>query len=144
MRYFLDVEFNGFGGSLISLALVPEDGEAARFYEALPCAEPKSWAADHVLPVLRKQPITRAAMIEKMAEYLSGDPEPVVTADWPEDIAHLALLLMIGPGRRVASPRMIFELLDLPLFDSEALSDLPHNALHDAVALRRYVLAQER
>lgn len=26
MRYFLDTEFNGFGGGLISLALVREDG----------------------------------------------------------------------------------------------------------------------
>jgi hypothetical protein len=26
VRYFLDTEYNGFGGSLLSLALVPEDG----------------------------------------------------------------------------------------------------------------------
>jgi hypothetical protein len=35
------------------------------------------------------------------------------------------------------------ELLDLPLFDSETLSDVPHNARHDAIALRDYVLAHE-
>jgi len=33
MRYFIDAEFNGFGGQLISLALVPEDEEAVPFYE---------------------------------------------------------------------------------------------------------------
>src|SRR5689334_943285 len=27
MRYFLDTEYNGTGGELMSLALVPEDGE---------------------------------------------------------------------------------------------------------------------
>jgi len=31
MRYFLDVEYNGFGGDLISLALVPEEEGAAPF-----------------------------------------------------------------------------------------------------------------
>ena len=51
MRYFLDVEFNGFGGPLISLALVPEDPDAAPFYEALPCPKPDVWVAAHVLPV---------------------------------------------------------------------------------------------
>ena len=143
MRYFLDAEFNGFGGQLISLALVPQD-TAPPFYEALPCAEPEPWVVAHVLPVLQTKPISRPAMIANLATYLRGDPEPVVVADWPEDIAHLALLMITGPGHRLASPRLIFELLDLPLFDSEAVSELPHNACHDAAALRTYVLAEQR
>jgi len=80
MRYFLDAEFNGFGGQLISLALVPEDPEAVPFYEALPCAEPKPWVANHVLPVLQTRPISRPEMITKLAAYLRGDSEPVVVA----------------------------------------------------------------
>jgi hypothetical protein len=144
MRYFLDAEFNGFGGQLISLALVPEDQDAVPFYEALPCAEPESWVAEHVLPVLQTRPISRPEMITKLAGYLRCDWEPVVIADWPEDIAHMALLMVTGPGWRMPSPRLSFELLDLPLFDSETLSDLPHNAYHDAIALRAYVLAEAR
>ena len=81
-------------------------------------------------------------MIAKLGVYLQGDPDPVVVADWPEDIAHLALLMVTGPGYRLASPRLIFELLDLPLFDSERLSEVPHNARHDAAALRSYVQAE--
>ena len=38
MRYFLDTEFNGFGGALLSLALVPEDGE--EFYVTLGLRRP--------------------------------------------------------------------------------------------------------
>jgi hypothetical protein len=41
-------------------------------------------------------------------------------------------------------PRLRFELLDLPLFDSDTLSEVPDNACHDAMALRAYVLAQEQ
>ncbi|MCW6511763.1 hypothetical protein [Lichenifustis flavocetrariae] len=144
VRYFLDAEFNGFGGQLISIALVPQDPHSAVFYEALPCAAPEPWVAAHVLPVLRTTPTSRPAMIAKLAAYLSSDPEPVVVADWPEDIAHLALLMVTGPGYRLASPRLMFELLDLPLFNSEALSEVPHNARHDAAALRTYVLAEQR
>ena len=31
--------------------------------------------------------------------YLAGDPEPMIVADWPEDIAQFCMLLMTGPGR---------------------------------------------
>jgi hypothetical protein len=128
MRYFLDAEFNGFGGQLISLALVPEDQEASSFYEALQYHAPEAWVADHVLPVLQTRPISRPEMI----------------ADWPEDIAQLTLLMVTGPGWRMPLPRLRFKLLDLPFFDSETLSDVPHNACHDAMALRAYVLAEEQ
>jgi len=143
MRYFLDAEYNGFGGPLISLALVPDEQEAPSFYEALPCTDPEAWVAKHVLPVLQIRPISRPEMIAKLATYLRGDAEPIMIANWPEDIAHLALLMVAGPGWRMPSPRLRFELLDLPLFDSETLSDVPHNARHDAIALRAYILAQE-
>ena len=144
MRYFIDAEFNGFGGQLISLALVPEDEEAVPFYEVLACANPNSWVTDHVVPVLQKQPISRPELISKLATYLRGDSKPMMTADWPEDVAHLALLMLTGPGWRMPSPRLIIELLDLPLFDSATLSGVPHNACYDAIALRTYVLGQER
>ena len=143
MRYFLDAEYNGFCGPLISLALVPEEQQAPSFYEALPCADPEAWVAEHVLPVLQTRPISRTEMIAKLAVFLGSDPEPIMIADWPEDIAHLALLMVTGPGWRMPSPRIRFELLDLPLFDSARLSDVPHNARYDAIALRGYVLAQE-
>ena len=143
MRYFLDAEFNGFGGSLISLALVPEAPDGVAFYEALECLGPVAWALEHVLPVLRIAPVSRAEMMAKLANYLRADPEPVVTADWPEDIAHLAMLMVTGPGFRMPSPTFVFELLDLPMFDSATLSDMPHNAQSDARALRDYVLAEE-
>jgi hypothetical protein len=143
MRYFLDAEYNGFGGPLISLALVPEVQESPSFYEALPCTDPQSWVAEHVLPVLQTRPISRPEMVAKLAAYLRGDSEPVMISNWPEDIAHLALLMVTGPGCRMPSPRLRFELLDLPLFDSETLSEVPHNARYDAIALRTYVLHQE-
>jgi hypothetical protein len=48
MNYFLGTEFNGFGGALISLALVREDG--AEFYAATACANPRSWVKENVIP----------------------------------------------------------------------------------------------
>ena len=143
MRYFLDAEFNGFSGQLISLALVPQDKAAAPFYEVLACPDPEPWTAQHVMPVLQKQPIARADMTTKLAAYIRCDDEPRIVADWPEDIAHLALLMVTGPGHRLPTPTIVFQLLDLPLFDAATKSAVPHNACHDASALRDYVLATD-
>jgi hypothetical protein len=144
MRYFLDAEFNGFGGDLIAVALAPETPDGVAFYEALPCAKPIPWVAERVLPVLQQAPISRPDLVARLADYLLQDPEPTVIASWPEDLAHLVLLMVTGPGQRLAMPRLRFELLDLPLFNSEELSALAHNARSDAIALRDYVLEQEQ
>lgn len=140
MRHFLDVEFNGFGGALISLALVPEDREALGFYAATYCADPMPWPAEHVIPMLCTEPMERSEVTRKLADYLRCDPEPVIVANWPEDIAHLSLLMVTGPGRRFATPTLVFKLVDLPLFDSRTRSEIPHNAYCDAMALRNYVM----
>lgn len=143
MRYFLDVEYNGFGGDLISLALVPEEESAAPFYEALACDTPTPWVAEHVLPMLRTVPITRALMAARFADYLGDDEDPVLIADWPEDISHAAMLMVVAPGKRLPLDRITFRMIDPIGFDAAALSEVPHNAYHDARALRAYLLKQE-
>src|SRR3546814_14895388 len=56
LRYFLDTEFNGFGGDLISLALVPEYGDQD-FYVSLPLpAQIHPWVEQNVIPYLRFVP----------------------------------------------------------------------------------------
>ena len=56
MRYYLDCEYNGFGGDLISLALVPEDG-GEEFYAVLAwTGPPNDWVARNVIPYLNHVP----------------------------------------------------------------------------------------
>ena len=141
MRYFLDCEFNGFDGPLIAIALVPEAEDHGHFYAVLPCPQPTPWVADHVLPRLGAGPQPRELVVAAMAAYLSRDPEPMLVADWPEDIAHAAALL-VHRGRRMV-PHVRFDLINLPGFDTATMSALPHNALADAQALRREVLTRE-
>ncbi|MEI9852952.1 MAG: hypothetical protein WDN24_21235 [Sphingomonas sp.] len=143
MRYFIDAEFNGFGGALISLALVPEDRDAAPFYAAVECAEPTAWVREHVLPVLAIDPVTPEELSLALAYYLRNDEYPLLVADWPEDIALAARAMVLGPGRRVNLDRAGFELCDAIGFDAAALSAVPHNAYHDAVALRDFRLRRE-
>ncbi|MBU0557078.1 MAG: hypothetical protein KKD64_00400 [Alphaproteobacteria bacterium] len=150
MRYFLDTEYNGFGGALISLALVPEDGDQELYLSLLPIPMPlHPWVEHNVIPYLRHVPtgldyaVERPNASELLATYLAGDPHPLIVADWPEDIAHFCTLLMTGPGEMVSVSRVRFELIDATGFSSARNSQVPHNALHDARALRDFVLSTE-
>lgn len=142
MRYYLDAEFNGFGGALISIALVPESEGAVPFYGAVECADPTPWVAAHVLPKLDIGPISYAELQGAFADYLATDAEPVLVADWPEDIVHAARLLVTGDGRRLILSAVRFELAEVVNFSTAELSHVPHNAYHDAVALRTFCMAR--
>lgn len=149
LRYFLDTEYNGWGGALLSLALVPDDGE--ELYLTLDwngALEP--WVEQHVLPYLDKVPdshvsprLGRGDAARMVAHYLAGDPEPLIVADWPEDIAQLSALLVTGPGIMAEVPKLTFQFLPLSGFSTAANSKVPHNALHDARALRDHVIDLE-
>ena len=149
MRYFLDTEFNGFGGSLISLALVPEHGDQ-EFYASLPLPErPASWVERHVIPYLRHVPpgvdheLSRSEAAHHVAAYLAGDSDPVIVADWPEDLSYFCALLVTAPGNMVTiNGRLRLELINAAGFSASANSRVPHNALHDARALRDFCLGE--
>ena len=149
LRYFLDTEYNGWGGALLSLALVPDDGEELYLTLDWACTlEP--WVERNVVPYLDAVPeplvsqrLTRAYAARAVAHYLAGDPEPLIVADWPEDIALFNALLLTGPGTMVEVPPLAFRFLPLSGFSTAANSKVPHNALHDARALRDHVLGLE-
>ena len=149
MRYFLDTEYNGWGGALLSLALVPDDGE--ELYLTLDWDGPlEEWVERHVVPYLDMVPeplvsprLSRPDAARAVAHYLAGDPEPLIIADWPEDIALLNALLLTGPGTMVEVPPLTFKFVELTGFSTAANSKVPHNALHDARSLRDHMLTLE-
>lgn len=147
MRYFLDTEYNGFGGQLLSLALVPEDG-SEEFYVTVECdAAIDPWVERNVIPYLDMVPdglvsprLPRHAAAEALAQWLAHDEAPDIVADWPEDLAQLAMLLVTGPGMMLSVPPLSLHFVPLHGFSTAANSAVPHNALHDARALRDHVM----
>lgn len=150
MLYFLDCEYNGFGGALLSLALVPADG-GEELYLRFDCAEPvEAWVAVNVLPFIDLVPealklpvMGREQAAQTIAMYLGTDPQPEILADWPTDIELLCGLLTFAPGQMVPLPELSFRLLQLGSFSPAENSAVPHNALHDARALRDHILGLE-
>jgi hypothetical protein len=52
-------------------------------------------------------------------------------------------LLVTGPGVMAEVPEISFRVVQLPGFSTAANSKVPHNALHDARALRDHILSLE-
>lgn len=147
MRMWIDTEFNGFKGELISIAIVAEDG--AEFYEILEFTDAiDPWVMQHVIPVLNshhieqgnprgvqilKAEIPRWRVRQRLQSFLAGYPVVNLIADWPEDIALFCrLLLTETPGERIDTPYLTMEITR-----NDYASKVPHNALEDARAMFR-------
>ncbi|MCF8709396.1 hypothetical protein [Rhizorhapis sp. SPR117] len=149
MRYFLDTEYNGFGGQLLSIALAPEHGDQ-EFYATFPLPDDlHPWVVRHVVPYLQTVPPSMHQQMSfldagaELARYLAHDAQPVIVADWPDDIAYFCSLLTPSPGEIVPVGSIAFLMMRTPGFSTAANSSVPHNALHDARALRDFALEED-
>jgi len=137
MLIFIDTEFNGFGGELISLSLVTSSGK--NFYEVLQPTKPiVRWVRENVMGCLDKEPITIEKFQVKLYQYLMEVSEycrePLtIIADWPDDIKYFCESIITGPGTSIPTPVKMNFVLDRTL--SSEQSEVPHNAYHDAVAI---------
>lgn len=140
MKLFLDTEFNGFGGKLMSMALVPEYDAIDNFYCELEMSDQLDpWVKENVVPRMILVPSTRSQFQDKLSSYLllfdETYGELTIVADWPDDIKYFCEALIMGPGERINIPTRINFELDLNI---EYESAVAHNALHDAIAIREY------
>ena len=138
MKLFLDCEFNGFGGELISMALVDENEKY--FYEVLPCMNPTSCVFNNVIPILNKQAIDLKEFKKNLFNFLNHYETIHIVADWPEDFSLFLTTLMLQQGVCMTTPKLTMELWESDT-NLTIDSEIPHNALQDAFALkRRYFL----
>ena len=137
-RYFVDAEFNSFGGELISIALVRQDGKSISL--VLGCDDPHPWVAENVMPVLFSDPasrkIARADLANELFAFLRADLQIEFVCDWPDDIKYLCESLMTAPGEMVALPRATFQLVRCNAYPTTVQGAIQHNCYWDAMALR--------
>lgn len=133
--FYLDTEFNGHGGQLISLALV---SVTARWYGVVELPHKiEPWVAINVIPVLGDvKPLPYKAFKAEFQRFLSKLRCPTIICDWYADAMHFLALL---EGHDYASS-LDFEckihVLKTPPVSYS--SKLPHNAEADAEALMRW------
>lgn len=142
MNYFLDTEFNGFGGELISLALVREDGES--LYNIYKIDEPLDpWVKENVIPILATDKSgvrtfceTRLEGANAIAKFLKGDSAPYIVTDWPDDVKYFCQAIITGPGVMASIPRVIFDVVRVNAYPTNLKDAVQHNAWWDAMALK--------
>ena len=146
MRYFLDTEFNGFGGELISLALVREDGESLYLVYPEPLERYDVWVQKNVMPILWSNPSPLPGMAHKLKlrkdggaliqKFLYGDPNPLIITDWPDDIRYFCQELITGPGTMINIPQLSFQMVRVDAYPTTLEGAVHHNSWWDAMALR--------
>jgi len=140
MRYFLDTEFNGWLGELISLAMVCEDGRELYLLNIDRLENTIDWVKENVMPILTvpgADPLcsTLDQIGPRIEEFFAGDKAPHIVVDWPDDIKYLCEMLITGPGEMIRVPRMTFELARVDAYPTALPGAVQHNALWDARAL---------
>jgi hypothetical protein len=149
MRYYLDTEFNGFGGELLSLALVRDDLKESLYALLPPRTKLHRFVSEQVQPHLRDVPEWVAvldlrdrpfALPHAIANFLKVDSDLVIVADWPDDIAYFCRALMVQPGEMVAIPGLKFEMHRVDAYPTRVAKAVQHNAWWDAVALRQKLI----
>jgi hypothetical protein len=150
VRYFLDTEFNEFGGELLSLALVDQDGESLYIiYE--PTEKIGPWVAENVMPIMRSVPRDIQPYVVKhgsktgprlIADFFArrGGSVPYIITDWPDDVRYFCQAIITGPGEMAAIPRLQFDIVRVDAYPTTLPDAVQHNAWWDAVALREKLM----
>lgn len=136
MNLYLDTEFDGHGGPLISLAIAGDDG--SHWYGVFSTDAKNEWVKVNVIPVLfRYEPNAfgdAEALRLSLVDYLNARKPLTIWADWPQDFE---LLLSLWRGREFGesyAPPCTLQLINTPIGEPQPVH--PHNALSDAIALR--------
>lgn len=140
---FLDCEFNGHKGELISMAIVTTNGD--EFYQVAPSIEQydiNEWVKENVVPKLGgKQSIAKSwkEFREELWKFLLLHPNQIIVADSPADFIYLLEQLHYMDENnkyRYISANLKMEFV----ISGDYLSENPHNAIADARALRDWYL----
>lgn len=144
MRYFLDTEFDGHGGELLSLALVEEDGISLYVRTTARATDP--WVIQNVEPLmgehnadLRAFDIPPPWVGDNVRSFLRNDAAPVIIADSPVDIWRFCQVVSTGREGGWHSTdfaRMTFEVHNVDAYPTRLPGAVQHNAWWDAMALR--------
>jgi len=141
VKYYLDTEFDGHNGPLISLALVSQFGGSLYCVTEHEPVDP--WVRENVCPLVLSAGHAAVLMPENCVGgairfFLQDSPKPVIIADSPVDIARFCRALSTDDAGGWASfdGDISFEVHDVSCYPTDLPGAVQHNAWWDAMALR--------
>ncbi len=142
--FFIDCEFDGHGGPLMSIAVVRGDGQS--LYVRIPnVAAADPWVEENVLPNMDYHFADVAEMVHidevgpAIRRFLGNSGHPIIIADSPVDVARFCAAISTGADGGWAPTmfeRMTFEVHNVDSYPTDLPGAVQHNAWWDAMALR--------
>jgi hypothetical protein len=148
MRYYLDTEFDGHNGPLISLALVRETGGSLYCVTEHEPVDP--WVRENVCPLVLSAHEAAVLMPENFVGgairfFLQDDPLPDIVADSAVDIARFCRAMSTNDDGGWASfdGPITFQVHDVACYPTTLPGAVQHNAWWDAMALRHLLTSKD-
>ncbi len=142
-RFYIDCEFDGHNGGLLSIALVKDDGDGIHIHSDI--APMDIWVRRNVLPLIDQHKAPKSAKVyesqvgDVIRAFIGDCVHPIIIADSPVDISRFCHALSTAPDGRWASadyPAMTFEVHNVDCYPTTLEGAVQHNAWWDAMALR--------
>lgn len=143
-RFYIDCEFDGHDGVLLSMALVRDDGDSIHIKTDAAPTDP--WVIANVMPMMGSHNALKSAtgvpvdgVGEVVRAFIGGVACPIIVADSPVDIGRFCRAISTSPAGGWAStnyPAMRFEVHNVNCYPTALRGAVQHNAWWDAMALR--------
>jgi hypothetical protein len=141
--FYIDCEFDGHNGPLLSIAMVRGDGRSIHVTTGAAAADP--WVIANVLPILGSHQADEAVLVRPhevggvLRQFIGGCKRPEIIADSPVDIARFCRAISTGENGGWASTgysNMTFKVCNVDCYPTSLEGAVRHNAWWDAMALR--------
>jgi hypothetical protein len=141
--FYIDCEFDGHAGPLLSIAMVREDGANAYVTTGAVAEDP--WVIENVLPLLGSHSAHNTWHVRPrevgtvLRNFMWPCERPTIIADSPVDIGRFCEAISTGEDGGWAStgyPQMTFIVRNVDCYPTTLEGAVRHNAWWDAMALR--------
>lgn len=145
MKYYLDCEFDGVNGPLITIALIAEDSRD--IYIVTDHTDIKDpWVTENIIPILDSHSCTNVFKTTQdlvgslLRDFLISDDSPVIISDSTADVGYFTRAYGVdidGTYHRLGKKRISFIVENVKPFPTDLENITRHNAHGDALALQR-------
>lgn len=145
-RFYIDCEFDGHNGPLLSMALVHEDGDGIHIRVDI---EPMDiWVRRNVLPLMDRHEANRSVTVYPnnvgtvIRNFIGNGSSPTIITDSLQDSRYFSQAMTTAPdGGYAPCPfeRVTFEVHNIDCYPTDLEGAVQHNAWWDAMALRAFL-----
>lgn len=149
-HFYIDCEFDGHNGPLLSMAIVRDDDYSIHMRIAQEAKDP--WVRKNVMPLMDQHKATQSGIVYindvggVIRAFIGDCAHPVIVADSPVDIGRFCQALSTGTDGGWASadyPAMRFDVHNVDCYPTDLPGAVQHNAWWDAMALRAALKSRE-